>query len=141
MPRSLTLASGQLGTTAATLLSGANAPPTGRVTAILNNTGTSEETIVLTFQVSGGTARRLVRIVLQENQAAHVRGIPIQPDDTLLALTSTASVVDYLMLASDANDITVEVLGADGTGKGIATLRRMLFGMELVHGDELPDPG
>lgn len=138
--RNLILANGQLGTTAATLLSGAAAPSEGLVNVVLNNTGTNEETILLTLQVRGDTARRIARIVLQENQAAHVRGIPLGFEDTLLAVTTTASVVDHLVTVGDGS-LRVEVLSADGSGKGLATLRRMLFGMELAHGDELPDPG
>lgn len=141
MARPLTLADGQLGTTAATLLSGADAPQSGRVDVVLSNTGTSEETVVLTFQRSGGTARRLARLVLNANEQAHVRGVAVQPDDTLLAVTSTASAVDYLVTASGAATLTVDVLDGAGTSKGVATLRRILQGVQTVVGDELPDLG
>lgn len=134
------LSDGQLGATAATLLSGANAPASGLVDVLLNNTGTTEETVLLTLQVRGGTARRVVRVVLNENQAAHIRRVPVGFEDTLLAVTTTASTVDYVVTISGFSP-SVDVLSGDGTNKATAVLRRMLFGMELAHGDELPDPG
>lgn len=141
MAREWTLADGQLGTTAATLLSGVDAPALGHVEVVLQNTGDTEETIVLTFRRSGGTARRLVRLVLQANEQAFVRGVAMQPDDTLLAVTTTASTVDYLVVASGAKSLTAEVLDAAGTSKGVTTLRKMLVGIEQLVGGELADPG
>lgn len=119
--RQLTLADGQLGTTAATLFSGANAPATGRINLIASNTGILEETIVLTFQRAGGTARRIARAVLKKNQALMVCGLPIQPDDTLLGVTTSATVVDYLISASEDSRHTITVLDVDGTPKQSAT--------------------
>lgn len=141
MARPLTLADGQVGTTAATLLSGADAPPTGRVDVVLQNTTSAVQTVVLTYTRAGGTARRLARFVLEENQQAVYRGVPLQPDDTLLGVTTTASVVDYLIFASDAKTLSSETYTADGAGKGVDALRKLLFGSELSHGTELPDPG
>jgi predicted transcriptional regulator len=120
-------------------LSGADAP-TGRITLVLNNTGTADEVVILTFQRTGGTARRFRRLVFAENEGAVIRGIPIQPDDTLLGVTTTASVVDYLV-STGSGDITVDVLSADGTSKGVATLRKILLGMEDLVGTEMVDPG
>lgn len=137
--RNLTLANGQLETTAATLLAGSAAPSEGLVNVALNNTGSSEETVLLTLQVRGGTARRVARVVLNENEAAHVKGVPLAAEDTLLAVTTTASAVDYLVTVGDGS-LRVQALSADGTDKGVSTLRRILFGMEEVLGD-LPDVG
>lgn len=135
--RNLTLANGQLEATAATLLAGSAAPPEGLVNVVLNNTGSSEETVLLTLQVRGGTARRVARVVLNENEAAHVKGVPLATEDTLLAVTTNGSAVDYLVTVGDGG-LRVQVLSADGTDKGVGTLRRILFGMEEVLGD-LPD--
>jgi hypothetical protein len=142
MARDLTLADGQLGTTAATLYSGASAPANGhRIDVILQNTGDSEETVVLTFQRMGGTARRLFQCVLQADEQLLLRGVPVQPDDTVLAVTSTASVVDYLVTVSSAATLTAEVLDSSGTNKGVTTLRKILLGVEYFVGGSLADPG
>lgn len=140
MARNLTLADGRLGTTAATVISGADVPEK-RVDVLLQNTGTSEETIVLTFQRAGGTARRLARIVLQENEQALARNVPMQPDDTLLGLTTTASTVDYIVQSGGDGSFGIEVYDSRGSGRGIVTMRRLLLGIEHMIGDELPDPG
>ena len=136
-----TLADGQLGSTAAAILSGTDSPPSRRVCVVCQNTGTSEETVVLTFQVGGGTARRLFRAVLNENEQLVADGLPIQEGDTLLGVTSTASTVDYLVSASGSGAIRFEVLDANGTGKGVTTLRKLLAGVQANLGDELPDLG
>ena len=141
MARTLTLADGQLGTTAAAILSGGSAPPGGHVDVICQNTSSEEQTVVLTFQRSGGTARRIWRAVLAENEQLLVGGIPLQPDDTLLAVTTTASAVDYLVFASGASGLSLDVLSADGTSKGVATLRKILLGMELLSDGHMIDPG
>ena len=116
--RELTLVAGQLGTTAATLLAGVDAPPSGRVNLLIHNTGTLTEKVILTFQLAGGTARRVARAELKENQQLFVHGLPIQSGDTLLGVTTSASVVDYLITASSDPTLSVVCLEADGTQKG-----------------------
>ncbi len=139
MPRPLTITSGQLGATAATLLAGANAPPSGRVDVVLQNTGSSSETVVLTLQVAGGTARRVCRAVLEENEQLFIIGLPIQADDTLAASASNASTVDYSIFASGGGGLRIEALRGDGVSKGVSTLQRILAGVESFIGDELSD--
>lgn len=141
MPRNLTITSGQLGATAATLLAGSAAPESGRIDLVCHNTSSDEQTVVLTFQVAGGTARRLWRGVLQENEQLLATGIPIAPDDTLLAVTTSASSVDYLIFASKVGAMSFDVLSADGTSKGVAVLRKILLGMEFLADGSLVDPG
>ena len=117
MARELTLADGQLGTSAASVLSGADAP-SGVVSGIFHNTSDVEQTVLLTFKRSGGTARRLVRAVLLENEQLIVSNLPMQPDDTLLGRTTTASTVDYLIYsATRGGQFGVVCLGADGLTK------------------------
>ena len=142
MGRSRTLADGQLSTSSATVISGAdNGVPSESATVLLQNTSSSEETILLTFSRSGGTSRRLARIVLQENEQAIIRNLPMQIDDVLSGYTTTASTVDYLVFSGSGGGFSVEVYDALGTSKGVTTLRKVLLGIQHLVGDELPDPG
>ena len=139
MAREFTITDGQLGTTAATLLAGTSAPPGNRVDIMLRNTGTAEETIQLTLSVGGGTARNLPQIVLDEDESAIIHGLAIQAGDTLTAVTTNASVVDYVVSASARSGFSIEVLDYKGTGKGVSTLRQILAGIEDMVGSDLPD--
>lgn len=117
MGRDLTLADGQVSTTAASIFAGTSAPPSGRIDAILSNTATLKQTLTLTFQVGGGTARRLGRAELEKNEQCIVRGLPVQGGDTLLASTTGAEAVDYLIMASQSQGFSVSVYQADGAPK------------------------
>lgn len=139
MARTHTLASGQLGASSATLLAGSSAPPSNRVDIVLQNTGSNSETVVLTLQVAGATARRVCRAVLEENEQLFVIGLPIQPDDTLAASASNASAVDYTIFGSNGGGLRIEALRGDGVSKGVSTLQRILAGVEAYIGDELSD--
>ena len=119
--RSHTLADGRLAAASATVIAGSSVPD-NYVTVILSNTGTAEETVILTFTRAGGTARRLRRLVLQENEQAEIRNIPIQPDDTLSGYTTTASVVDYLVNKASGGGFSAEIYDAYGTSKGVTTM-------------------
>lgn len=117
MARNLTLADGQLGVTAATVLAGSAAPAGGRIDFIAHNTSTTTQEVVLTFQRAGGTARRIARAELEEDQGLIVRGLPIQADDTLLGVTTGAQAVDYLVNASESDEFSVSVMEATGAAK------------------------
>lgn len=140
MARLFSITDGQLASTAGTVCSGTDAPPSGKIAVVLQNTGTSEETVILTFQVGGGTARRIARAVLQQDEQLVVSGIAIQPGDTLLGVTTTDSVVDYVVSASNAV-FSIDVLSADGTNKGIGAIRKMVLGLQDLVGSELVDVG
>ena len=142
MSRSLTINAGQLAASATTLLSGVALPKTGRrLDLVFQNTGTSAQTIVLTFQRIGGTSRRLMRAELEPDEQLLVTSIPIEPDDVLLGATTDASLVDYLVFAAAGGPMRIEVLSANGTNKGVAALRSILLGMEQLIDTTLPDPG
>src|SRR5688500_11203259 len=104
MPRQLTLADGQVAASAAAILTGAtlgNSFPDGTlVQGVFQNTAGTTETVVLTMTRAGGTSRRVARAVLATNEQLVVTGLAMQPDDTLLATTTNASAVDYVMSAS-----------------------------------------
>ena len=112
--REMTLADGQLAASAATILAGSSVPPGARVAGTFQNTGGNAETVVLTFQRAGGTARRVARFVLQTNEQAVVRGLGMQPDDTLLGTTTNATAVDYVLSA--CGDLPLEIVGFDANG-------------------------
>lgn len=141
MAREFSLGGGQLGASAAALAGGESRPRAGYVTLVLNNTGGGTQTVLLTFQVSGGTARRLARLELEENQQAVVRNVPLAADDVLLGQAETASVVDYLAFASPGGALAVEVYDAGGVGKGVTALRKILAGVMYLAEEELPDLG
>lgn len=142
MARTHTLADGQLAASAGTILAGTsigNDPV--RVGVVIHNTGSATETVVVTMQRSGGTARRVARAVLNTNESLVINGLPVQTDDTLLGVTTTAEAVDYVVYGSNAAALSIDVLSADGTSKGVATLRKMLAGIQVLVGSELADPG
>lgn len=141
MARTHTLADGQLAAAAASILAGTsigNEPV--KVGIILANTGTVDQTVVITMQRSGGTARRIARAILKANESLVINGLPMQTDDTLLGVTTTASTVDYVVTSS-SGVLSIDVLSADGTSKGVATLRQILLGMQVLTDGELPDQG
>lgn len=120
MARKLTLADGQLAAAAATILAGSSLDggEGGKVQVLAQNVGSSAETVVLTMQRAGGTARRVARAVLAANEQLLVTGLPMQPDDTLLGTTTNATSVDYLVTASDG-PLTIRTLGAAGAEKSV----------------------
>lgn len=135
-----TIADGQLAASSATLVTGALGLK-GHVTLMLQNTGTAQETILVTLTRANGTARRLSRIVLEENESAHLRNVPIQQGDVIAGYTTTASSVDYLIFGAPGGGLALELYDASGASKGVTTLRKILLGIEYLVGDELPDPG
>lgn len=137
----LTLSSGFIGTAAAALLTGENAPDTGRVDLIFSNSISATETVVLTFQVNGGTAVEIWRADLNQNEKLKITGLPINGGDTLLASTNDASAVSYLIMRSAVKTVTFEVFSANGTSKATAVLRQLLQGIEALSDIETVDPG
>lgn len=111
----LNLADGQLGSSSAALLS---AGTEERVVAVtLFNTVTSEQTIVLTNTRSGSSARTFVRAKLKQYQSLYVRGIALDPSDSLAGYSSSAEAVDYLVCKSNTEPFSVSIRDADGTPK------------------------
>ena len=122
MSRDLTLADGQLGVTADTIISGADVP-SGRVDIVLQNTSTAKQTVTLTFRrTTSGTARRVARAVLEENQQFIVSGLAVQPDDIVLGVSTGAGAVDYLVSASGVHGFAVVSLDGDGSPRRMLTV-------------------
>ena len=167
--RKETLADGQLGTTAASLID-PTLVPAGAVTVVLSNIASTDETVILTFQRAGGTARRLARRTLAQHQQLIIKNLPIQPSDSLLGVTSNAGAVDYVVVtADDSGPFHIQAMSAQGepiqsstgdtevsgtlelssvpTMEDLMTeqnslLRRMLLGLEILanNGHSIPDP-
>lgn len=70
---SLNAADGQLAASAAAIYTPQQGDPT-TVNVIIQNTGSSSETVVLTMTRAGGTARRIIRTVLLQNEQLFVLG-------------------------------------------------------------------
>lgn len=123
MARDYTYADGQLGTSAASILAGSSILTTGDKIAIsLFNTASTTETVVLSFQRAGGTARTIRRAVLAQNESVVITGLPMQPDDTLLGATTNASAVNYLIAGKSEGPLTVKVFDATGAEKKTESL-------------------
>jgi hypothetical protein len=96
MARTLTLADGQVAASAASILSSLDAG-IEHVGVTFINTGTATETLVVTMRRAGGTARQIARAILSAKESLVLSGVAMQPDDTLLAATTNASAVDYVV--------------------------------------------
>ncbi len=107
-----TLADGQVAiTTPAALVEGVAGP----LNITFTNTNAVTQTLVLTVQRNGGTARRIARAVLAENQQFIIAGLPLNAADTLLAVTTTAEAVDYFVSAApDSAPLAIYSLDANG---------------------------
>ena len=116
------LNNGQLPTVAAAIVTGSNLPGNvgTRVGLTLNNTsGSLTETILLTYVPSGGTARRIKRIILAANEQAVVSNIVLMPGDTINGVTTDATTVDYVAYedSGEGPSAVVQVFDANGYGK------------------------
>ena len=126
--RNLTIADGQVAATATEITVGPS-DDGGRVNLTFCNTGTQEETLVLTVtRGSGGTARRLKRITIQPDEQCEFSGLPLNRDDSLKGVTTTASVVDYIVSVGPADSpFRFEVQDADGIRKNMGALNEALY--------------
>ena len=120
MSRTFTLADGQLAVAAASILDG-NTAGDGRISASFVNTGGSSETVVITFQRNGGTARQIIRAVLATLETLRITGLPIQAGDTLLGATTNASAVDYLVTGQADGELLIQCFDANGALKQVNT--------------------
>lgn len=117
--KNLTIADGQLAATATQIVAGPG-NHARQINVVLSNTGTQDETIVLTYSRNGGTQRRVWRCVLSANWQARVCGLPINVADVLYGSASDASVVDYLVSISGPNaPLTMAIY--DDNGYEVAT--------------------
>ena len=116
----LVLSDGQLSTTSATLVTA-----TGSQYIALTLFNTSESatvTVRLTLARSGGTARNFAIGELGPLEAMYVRGIGLDPSDTLAGYADIASTIDYLAFWDrDDSDFLIFTRAADGSPKSSST--------------------
>ncbi len=94
--KNLTVGDGQLAATATQVIVGPGSHAR-KINVTLCNTGTQDETILLTYSRAGGPQRRVWRVVLPANWSARLCGLPINGADVLYGSASDAGVVDYLV--------------------------------------------
>lgn len=99
MGRRYTLADGQLAASSTTILAGSSLdnPDGDSLDISCTNTAATTETVIVTLARAGGTARRIARAVLAQNEELVITGLKMQGDDTLAAYSTNVSAVDYLV--------------------------------------------
>ncbi len=95
LTKNLTIADGQVAATATQIVTGRD--HARKLNVILSNTGTQDETVILTYRRNGGTPRRIWFGVLSPNWQARICGLPLNGADVLLGQTTDAGVVDYVV--------------------------------------------
>lgn len=128
------LADGQVAATETAIITGLTACATtaadggGRLTGnslnitLSNTSASTTELVVVTLQRQAGTSRRIGRFTLLPNEQAFIVNQPIQPGDILLATTTNALTVDYVVSAgSVGTDMSAFTLDANGVLKQITT--------------------
>lgn len=125
--RNLVIADGQVATTSTEITTGPS-DEGGRVNVTFHNTGTADETLVLTLTRSGGTARRIKRVVLAENESCEICGLPLNGTDSLKGSTTTASVVDYTVsVGPDDSPLTFALYDANGVPRNVSDILEQLI--------------
>ncbi len=94
--QNLTITDGQLAATATQITAGPRNVAC-KINLTLANTGTQDETVILTYSRAGGTQRRIWYGVLSPNWSARICGLPMNVDDILYGATTDAGVVDYVV--------------------------------------------
>ena len=130
---SATLADGQLAVAATTIITGitaCSAPAGGLGTAgtvisgnsinilFSNRSSTLTETIIISFQRQGGTARYTDQFQLSPNQSAKINNYAMIQGDILLGQTTDATTVDYVV-SSGINGAATTLEIYDNTGAKI----------------------
>lgn len=94
--KNLTIADGSVAATATQITAGSG-NHARRLNVKFCNVGGLEETLLLTVSRNGGAARRLKRVVLAANEEFKLGGLPLNQSDSLLAATTNAASVDYVV--------------------------------------------
>lgn len=137
----LTLADGQLASSAATVLDVAADGMDRVVNASFRNTSTTlTETVALTLTPTGGsTARSVVRAVLSPNETLVVTGLGVGAGAVLKGSATDASTVDYVVQRAMPGPYDVRTYDASGllkmTGNTSTTANLTATGTLTVAGD------
>ena len=86
-----------------------------------NTSGSLSETVQLFVQREGGTSRLIDYAILAPHEVRKITGIPMNPGDTLLAQTTDATTVDYIVWGSADGIYTALTYTATGATKSSAT--------------------
>ena len=114
---SITVNDGQVGTAAAAIIPVGS--PEGRYSATFQNTSASlTEIVLVTFTRSGGSSRRVARAILAPNEQLVITGMPVGTGDAVLASTTDATTVDFVVAVSGASTLEIISLDANGVRKG-----------------------
>ena len=105
------LAVGQLAASSAALLMPSVERPAVSVT--LHNTGSTDQEVTLLVTRSGSATSQVIdHATLAAKETRRVRGIALDPSDTLAGYATSGSMVDYVAAAGDG--ITAATTQADG---------------------------
>ena len=114
LTKNLTVASGQVATVATQITAGVGSRAK-RLNLKVCNVGGQQETLILTLSRNGATAVRVKRIVLDPNEEFKLGGFALNASDSLLAVTTNAASVDYLIsIADDTAPYTEETYDDSG---------------------------
>jgi hypothetical protein len=116
------LGNGQVAASLTAILNLSGATNTGPLTgpshvgiSFCNTSASLSQTILVTYQNSGGTQRRLARVVLLANEQAKIDNFPIQVGDQIFASSTNATTVDYLVYEDPGTSATA-IVALDATG-------------------------
>ncbi len=127
--QNLTTGDGQVAVTATQITAGAGVKAR-RMNVTFANVGGLNETLVVTISRNGGTARRLKRVVLDVNEQLEICGLPLNGTDSLLAATTNALSVDYVVsVAADNSPQTMVVYDEFG---GVKTAPYIIEQLDAV---------
>ena len=111
-------ANGQVATSATSILAGtALTTEKGgaqRVSMMFTNVGGLTEALVITVLRDGGTARRVARFSLANNETAYIVSFYVGIGDTVKAATTNASSVDYTIEGGSSGPLQIFSLDANG---------------------------
>ena len=104
MANNLTIGDGQVASgTPAQIASSPGSSEATRLNVSLANVGGQDETLILTIVRGTGTPRRYKRVVLAADEQIEICGLPLNPTDSLQAVTTNANSIDYLVSVASAN--------------------------------------
>lgn len=126
----LNVADGQVAATEGQITAGP-ADSGQRINVTFTNVGSNQETLVLRLtRGTWGTARRIFKCVLEVDQQLVVCGLPINALDSLLATTTTAASVDYMIsLAGQNAPLTITKYDEGGNPMGTPQIVEQLLTM------------
>lgn len=128
------LADGQLTGSSATLVTATGSQYVSL--SFFNTSVSATVAVTVTLQREGGTARTFLRVELGPYEGLYVRGLPLDPTDTLAGYADATSLIDYIV-GWDRDDSDFLVFTIDKTG-ATKTATEVTVNSEA---EEKPDAG